>query len=79
MLKFSFYLFIILIFNGCIPKIVTISPAIDGIVIDKATNKRLKDVTVGSSKTNKNGFYTIDSKTKLGIATTMGGIFYIAD
>ena len=56
MLKFSFYLFIILILNGCIPKIVTISPTIDGIVIDKATNKRVKNVMIGSSKTGVNNF-----------------------
>jgi hypothetical protein len=78
MLKSSFYLLFILVLSGCVPKTVTISPAIDGIVVDKATNEKLKDVTVGSTKTDKNGFYTIDSKTKLGVKTTMGGVFYIS-
>jgi hypothetical protein len=78
MLKSTFYLIIVLILSACVPKTITVTPAVDGIVIDKASKKRLKDVMVGSSKTDKNGFYKIDSKTKLGIATTMGGVFFIS-
>ena len=67
--------FIFLLLTGCIPKTHTISPTIEGVVLDAKSNQPLANVQVGSQLTNSQGEFLIKGETELGIATPMGGIW----
>lgn len=64
-----------IVFTGCIPKMHTVSPQIEGRVIDAKTGKPLSGVQVGSTQTNLNGEFFIEGKKELGIGTPMGGVW----
>jgi hypothetical protein len=67
----------LLLLTGCIPKTHTISPTIEGVVLDAKSGQLLANVQVGSQLTNSKGQFLIERKTELGIATLMGGIWRV--
>jgi len=73
-----FYLFFTLFFLiGCSIKTYTVSPAIEGKVIDLVSKKPLENVNVGGVLTDKNGKFYIKGERKATIGTTMGGIWRV--
>jgi len=76
-MKLIYTLFLLLLLTGCIPKTHTISPTIEGVVLDAKSNQPLENVHVGSQLTNNKGQFFIEGKTKLGIGTPMGGIWKV--
>ena len=68
-------LILLFVFSGCVPKIHTVIPKIEGKVIDIVTKKPIENVTIGSIKTNKDGKFSLDGKKELGIGTPMGGVW----
>ena len=64
-----------MLLTGCVPKIHTISPQIEGRVVDATTGKPLKGVQIGSKQTDVNGRFTIEGKREMGIGTPMGGVW----
>ncbi len=61
--------------TGCIPKMHTVSPQIEGKVVDAKTGKPLSGVHVGTKQTDQNGKFIIEGKKKMGIGTPMGGVW----
>ena len=61
--------------TGCMPKMHTVSPKIEGKVVDAKTGKPLSGVRVGLKQTHLNGWFTMEGKRELGIGTPMGGVW----
>jgi len=74
-MKALFIPFLFLLLTGCIPKTHTISPTIEGVVLDAKSNQPLANVQVGNQLTNSQGEFLIEGETELGIGTPMGGIW----
>ena len=70
-------LIVLIVFTGCIPKMHTVVPKIEGKVIDSITKQPIKDVKVDSVKTNKDGVFSLDGKKELGVGTVMGGVWRV--
>ena len=60
---------------GCVPKMHTVTPQIEGRVVDGVTGKPLSGVQVGSKRTDLNGRFIIEGKEEMGIGTPMGGVW----
>ena len=66
---------LIMTLTGCVPKMHTVSPQIEGRVVDAVTGKPMKEVQVGSKRTDPNGRFAIEGKKEMGIGTPMGGVW----
>lgn len=66
---------LIMSLTGCVPKMHTVSPQIEGSVVDAKTENPLMGVQVGSKRTDVNGRFTIEGKREMGIGTPMGGVW----
>ena len=66
---------LIISLTGCVPKMHTVSPQIEGRVVDVKTGKPLTHVAVGKTYTNDNGKFIINAKKVMGVATPMGGMW----
>ncbi len=77
MIKYFFLPILIIFISACAPKVHTLSPTIEGKVIDAASGKPLADAKVGNTTTNQKGRFFIKGKKELGIGTTMGGVWKI--
>ncbi len=74
----NFFLMIVLFaLNGCVPKMHTTLPAIEGKVVDAVTHTPLSGVEVGGEVTNKNGEFYLDGEKTLGVGTPMGGVWKV--
>ena len=66
---------LIMSLTGCVPKMHTVSPQIEGKVVDAKTGKPLSGAQVALKHTNLNGRFVIEGKRELGIGTPMGGVW----
>jgi len=62
-------------FTGCVPKMHTTSPAVEGKVLDSVTHEPLKAVQVGGAITDRDGRFFLEGEKELGIGTPMGGVW----
>jgi len=77
-MKFLSTILIGFLLSGCIPKVKTSVPTVEGKVIHSITKQPIADVTIsGAIKTDKNGYFLIPKKSELGIGTPMGGLWRI--
>ena len=71
----------LLLFSGCIPKVHTTIPTVEGKIIDAKTNLPIENADIESSdlkiKSDQNGQFTLTGKKELGIGTLMGGLWRI--
>ena len=74
-MKYFFIIFLVYFVSGCVPKIQTVEPEIEGKVVDAQTHQPLAGVSVGSVRTDEQGKFFIEGKKELGIGTTMGGVW----
>jgi hypothetical protein len=79
--KYLIILPTLLLFSGCIPKIQTTIPAVEGQIVDAKTNQPITYVKIGNSKhkvkSDQNGHFTLKGEKELVIATVMGGLWRI--
>lgn len=68
-----------LLLNGCVPKVKTTVPSVEGKVIHSITNQPIADVNIsGTYSTDKNGHFMIPETQEVSIGTPMGGIWMIS-
>jgi len=88
-MRYIFVMVVMIVLSGCVPKMHTLSPAVEGKVIDADTGEALENVKIESeiilenkkrvqnSLTDRNGVFHIDGERSLGIGTLMGGIWML--
>jgi hypothetical protein len=69
------------LFSGCIPKMQTIIPTVEGQIIDAKTNQPVTYVNIENPKhkvkSDQKGHFILRGEKELGIATVMGGLWRI--
>ncbi len=75
----SIYIGTALFLSGCVPKVHTTVPAIEGKIIDKDTKAPIEGIVLSKNiQTDIKGHFILPAKTELGIGTPMGGLWYIS-